>query len=896
VWHRLQPLRAAFLLAFAAFAQVADNTPARIDIAAPESILVGNSARLVATVRDSNGRVIPNAPIAWQSDNPPFFPIDSQGVLQALNLGPTRITASSGNARRSVTVRGAAFRIEIDPPSATLQIGDRQKFTARLLDANRQPFAPDPNTGARIDWFVLNAAGVVVRSLAPDANGFVNASLTGRFIVQARLGELRATAALQVDPRPGYRLRRVFSNDPIPGPHTLFNMAGAAVFNQAGQFAVTVNLGGWSRQVLLWDNGQVRPVLSAGETDTAELVTDYRFRGPPFLDSTQIGGITSRGEVLLCCKDLILGQPGDARAVLRESTWLGTAESFGRFSTGRRSVNDAGEVAFTARSFRYAGSTQNLWGVFKILRNRLTIIWTSDQPLEGLNGPALASNPMIDGQGTVYFTAADGVANALYVSNGGEAPRRLIGSGDLVSERSVVRLGLDLNAAMVNEAGDLAVWITLPGSRGTVVRIRAGGAPEVLDNTYGAAGSVFAMNASGAVLFAAEGGLHLWEAESSRTLLPPNAPAPDGGTITSIESAGITAGGEVLAHVRTSIGAIMIFKLDGPVYLKTGDLVDAAAPAHFTVESLVPGTNRLRLSFELSLFDVQPARLEPVIVQGAPPHGGLNPGTGFIDAGSQGIYFANPNRVFRWTESGETAVAAIQGNIQRFAVNRQGQGVIVSNPRLYRFDGTNISLLADNTTEAPEGGSFTSWSEVAIDERGRVLALAATSNGLSGLFLYDGSWRAALILGRFRMTGASLPVSHVVRIRSAGDRFFALLTAEGGEASYSLIASLDQAEWKTEVNSLDPMPAGVASPVGNIFTFEVNARGEIVFKPAQGGLTEAVLVRSESGLNVVTYTPYAADGAYLKRIHSVTIQDDGVVYFTGFDQAGRYCVMQGEPL
>jgi hypothetical protein len=866
---------------------LAQSPPAaRIYVAgAPQPMIAGSSVKLSAAVRDAAGNVIPNAPLTWTSLNPSAFTIDTQGVLKAVGLGVARIRVASGNARTEFDANAVPLRVEIDPASANMLTGDRYKFTARALDVNRQPIA-----GALVEWFVENYGYPANRSVTVDAGGVVNAPIAGRFRLRASIGGIWGYATLRVDPKPSYRLTRVFSNDPIPGPHTFTGAAGPAVFSESGQFALSANLNDWARQVLLWDNGRFHPLAAVGETNWDSLVTHFSFRGSNLMLDTRVGGITSRGEVLLCCSDLLVATRDKVRSVLMANTWLGTARYLWRFGTGRRSINEAGEIAFTAGSFQYVGSNTILRGVFKLFQNRLTIVWTSDRPLEGLTGDVSAVNPMIDGRGTVYFVATAGSTSGLYASNGNSPAKRILGPGDSVADEQIAGVSGEEMGAIVNENGDVAVAVTLAGDKRAIVRIRAGGEPRLLPNP--GAPLVYAINASGAVLFD-NGGLHLWEADETRPVLPHEAEAPDGGTVAAIVSAGLTNGGDIYAQVRTHQGGTIVMKIDGPVYLKTGDPVDTSAPVALHGLSLMRGGSfpRLRLGTG-SLFELRPSGLEPLILSRDTPEGVR--GDDFVDAGPQGIYFASPrNRLFRRTESGYEAVTAIDGPIDRFAVNWQGHAAVVSNQRLYFFDGGATAVLADGSTEAPGGGTFASWQQIVLDGRDRVLALATTSEGASGLFLHDGAWSSLVVLGQTRFPGGAGIVTAAPSIRANQDRFFALLVDDRGGVA---VASFRDGDWASELRDGDPLPASPQG-VGGILAFDVNQRGDILLRVFADD--DEILLRSGSALKLVINSTIAVDGAYFNSrnsIDSLVVQDDGTVYLAGLDQFGRYIIVRADPL
>ena len=261
-----------------------------------------------------------------------------------------------------------------------------------------------------------------------------------------------------------------------------------------------------------------------------------------------------------------------------------------------------------------------------------------------------------------------------------------------------------------------------------------------------------------------------------------------------------------------------------------------------------------------------------------------------MDTGPQGIYFTAGSQLFRRTESGYSVAATAGGTITGFAVNLQGHAVMVSNRQLYVFDGAATSLVADGSAAAPSGGVFTSWSQVVMDGRDRILALANTSNGVSGLFLYDGAWRTLLVVGESRLQ--SIRINQVSSIRGTQDRFFALMQHDFG----GLVASFRDGDWKPEVSYGDPIPESTQT-VGGIGAFDVNQRGEVLVRVFDG--RDEVLVRSPSGLKLVLNGSQSIEGSYFgdrNRIDSMILEDDGTVYLAGLDQFGRYIIVRAEPL
>ncbi|MFI5244832.1 MAG: Ig-like domain-containing protein, partial [Gemmatimonadales bacterium] len=56
--------------------------------------LPGGSTQLIATVRDSSGKLIPNPPVAWQSSAPLIATVNSTGLVTGIAVGSAAITAT----------------------------------------------------------------------------------------------------------------------------------------------------------------------------------------------------------------------------------------------------------------------------------------------------------------------------------------------------------------------------------------------------------------------------------------------------------------------------------------------------------------------------------------------------------------------------------------------------------------------------------------------------------------------------------------------------------------------------------------------------------------------------------------------------------------------------------
>jgi uncharacterized protein YjdB len=69
-----------------------------------QSLTAGLSLQLEATVRDAAGNVLTGRPVTWSSSNPLFASVSNTGLLSALLVGNTTITATSEGKSGTLTV------------------------------------------------------------------------------------------------------------------------------------------------------------------------------------------------------------------------------------------------------------------------------------------------------------------------------------------------------------------------------------------------------------------------------------------------------------------------------------------------------------------------------------------------------------------------------------------------------------------------------------------------------------------------------------------------------------------------------------------------------------------------------------------------------------------------
>ncbi|HEY5415016.1 MAG TPA: Ig-like domain-containing protein [Gemmatimonadaceae bacterium] len=132
-------------------------TAAGLSIVSPSVVYVGANASLTATAVDANGAVLPNVPVAWSSSNPGVATIDANGVLTAVAVGSTQVTATAGTSRATATVRviNRVATIVMSPDPASV-------VAARSLQLVAVPKAADGSDAGdladrKISWSVANA-------------------------------------------------------------------------------------------------------------------------------------------------------------------------------------------------------------------------------------------------------------------------------------------------------------------------------------------------------------------------------------------------------------------------------------------------------------------------------------------------------------------------------------------------------------------------------------------------------------------------------------------------------------------------------------------------------------------------------------------------------------------
>ena len=102
---------------------------------------LGDTARLVAEVRDGNGEVMSGATVSWESGDASVATVDATGLATAAGNGTVSITATAeaASGAATVTVDQVVADLEVSPSSVGLALDDSLRLAVQAADANGHP-------------------------------------------------------------------------------------------------------------------------------------------------------------------------------------------------------------------------------------------------------------------------------------------------------------------------------------------------------------------------------------------------------------------------------------------------------------------------------------------------------------------------------------------------------------------------------------------------------------------------------------------------------------------------------------------------------------------------------------------------------------------------------------
>ena len=694
--------------------------------------------------------------------------------------------------------------------------------------------------------------------------------------------------------------------------------------NDAGQLVVIAPLDGVSSGLMLYDNGRMDLLASAGTPGVFTKSIVWGFEGAA-IDSS--GRVLSKANTRGNYSSLILASSTGSSVVLAEGQTQGTFQAIRNFTITRHSLNDRGDIVFRG-TYDQPGGPWDRDGIFKLANGELRVVWGVTLPLpEFPDGYDIDYDLGVDANGVAYFMVRRDSTRAIYRADGLSAPRKVLMSGDSLAGSTVGRIS-DLAIA---PNGTLAFRVDLDNGVSGPARYDTTGNLTMLP-TEGF-DRVTSVNDRGQVVFngsvGAGWGFILWSGDSTSSLIVWDD-GVEGGRVRDFRDAIVTASGTVYAAVSTTLnGFIVVETGSNRVLFKGGDRFNLRANLNFLgfVPGALSGSPYVYAGGDpTSIFEVSSSDLIPVWKTGDATVGGnLNSavrsprGDLYLAAGS-GVFRNQPSmetvvqypseftldlfRTFNlyWTESwfdGSNYLAANDAGtlVWRAWSDEQSRLVSIQNGKLSML----ASFGGEDQTEAPSGGVFDYLisgggraSAIALDENGRVMVVASVRDGSDGVFVHEnGQWQTAALFGETQVGGGT--VGWVDGVRAVGGRFFALLGMETGGA---VLAEYVSQQWQTIIRTGDAMPNGA-----EIFwvdrNFDANSRGDIAFVLNTNGGTEVTLRASDGSLRTVYRTGEAtSEGDYFWPWQSfdIDLRDDGSLYFIGIDIFDRNVIYHAEPL
>ncbi|MCL2848372.1 MAG: Ig-like domain-containing protein [Firmicutes bacterium] len=175
-------------------------TAVTIAPATPVSLAMGTTTQLTATVAPNNAT---NRDVTWVSSNTAAATVNAEGVVTAVAVGTTNITASAGGITSQavvVTVTPVIESITLSPNPLNIVVGQTPN-NERILSATSMPEAAANPTAGQLTFTVYPEGFVTVT----PASGLVTATTAGTGTITATLTsnpEISATVTVNVTTPP----------------------------------------------------------------------------------------------------------------------------------------------------------------------------------------------------------------------------------------------------------------------------------------------------------------------------------------------------------------------------------------------------------------------------------------------------------------------------------------------------------------------------------------------------------------------------------------------------------------------------------------------------------------------------------------------------------------------
>ena len=754
----------------------------------PGNVLVHGSAQFAAAVTDAAGTPLDGSGLSWATSDSTVATIAASGMILGVAPGDVMVTASDANtgASASQVLHVVPASLTIQALSVPVHVGDSLKLSAAAMDAAGKPI---PGIA-----FQFRSGEPAVAAISSD--GTLTGAGEGFTTIEARIPSvtadpsLIATMAVHILPRPAYQINKLLSTGTTgTGVIAAVSSVSAVNSSEIGAIATLTNGG---QAALLIENGKTTALAVTGQ------VLPNAGRMVVRIDSVSAN---ARGDVALlieypsqwCNASVILfphGQPEQE---------LGAANCNNGLYP--RSLASNGTVIYRFNDqILSAGAAGSPTLLFSIATQPAT-----KDPVQSVNdfSPSRIGTFVLNtyrASGTHAYLYFDG-KNLTQVfkdsdSIGGVVPINIdmpVGSDDGTFYTRVNGTNLEMLAQIAPGPTTRLIVNTNPvpggtlGWIGSIVDAASGGVLMEADlntNPYHSAVAVW----NGKVLteFAPLAG---WGALMAGAMLSNGTAVVSGllkgdTAITPLRAVSSSAASAVLIPAGTALAQTVPAAVDwhygprgggpsGIVFRGAGDaIVSVASTVQVlaSVGSTLPngqvalwigaamGNQSGDLVFTAGystgnvVVRYRGGKLETLIdtaVTGAGP-------------GLSTLSWANNYRGRYLAMNSRGDVAAASG------YNPGGQYDIVL------FDSFGAHLVAQLNTPAPGGGNFTNFQDLALDDSGRIVFSAQTSDGKSAVYFWDGNTLQRLI-GIGDPGPSGLPVNEVSNVSGGGSGFVILL-------------------------------------------------------------------------------------------------------------------------
>jgi hypothetical protein len=880
-----------------AFAAAAGAQSGYIGISAPAGAVVVNaSVRLSAVVMNLAGTPLDYASVNWSSSDATLATVSADGTVKGISPGDVTITAAEDTtgASASIVLHIIPQSIKIQPSYLTLHVGETATITPSALDA-----AGKAITGVKFEFRSGEPAVATV-----GADGMVTAVGEGFTVIDAHLlsasnnAALAATIQVQVLPAPLYKIRKVLSTD-VTAPAAIAAYTGISAASSS-EIASVVTLSSGAQAAILLENGKTKSLAVSGQV----LPNAHRM-------VLHIDGIAanSKGDVAMiveyptqwCAASVIFIPHG------KPEQELVAGNCYNTFSP--RSLAEDGTILYRNNDQIFsvrAGSAPKL--LFSLASQP-----TAKDPVRNVNDyyPSRA--------GTFIINANLNSGAHVYLYYDGKSLTQVYRDGDVVGSNLVSNIDNPVATA------DGVFYTRGNGPNVSVLlKVAPGPAQSILTNNT-VVGS-FRFGWLQGVADASSAGVLMICDNNEPNNFHRSLAVWDGSTVVELETTaawGSMIAGAILpdgtavysAVLASDTGAIPLrteVRGGGPqVLLPAGAVFPQPAPAgvdwHFA--SRGGGSNGLvfRGSGE-SIVNVK-SSAQSLVSAGSPlPNGKIATWIGSAMGNQSGdavfsAGFSDGSGLFRYRAGQlETLIDSTMGGKgpngfplswvdswyhgRYSSINSRGDVAAFGyyNGNFYElavYDATGAHLVATRNALNPGGGVYSNFRNIAIDDKERVLFVADTTDGHTGVYYWDGQ-----TVQRVISTGdagpSGLAVNEITNISAAGQGF-AILLAFG---NYSLreLRSFDGSQMRTlqstDTTVLDA--TGISYYWSNECTASANGDAHCMVGTQDGGAGVYAHRTDGRDLVVARSRDPLPDGEWMVMPLSVGSSANGEIWFTAY--------------